>query len=718
MSNFFLEIGTEELPAEFARLALPQLEGLICNDLASERIAYSDLLINSTPRRLVIQIDNLPKVQPDLKEERKGPPISYEAIGDEPGSAVLGFAKRCGVTLNNLEIRETPKGRFVFARIHRAGRQTVTILSERIPAWIGGIQGKRFMRWGLQEQRFSRPIRWIVALFDNQVIPLTLANSIPKIASSRISYGHRLLVKPIQVINGSEYNQTVALGQVIVDRVKRANIIAESIQLATKKINARVDISDKLFTELVDLVENPNLLKGTIPDKYLKLPPEILSTVMRIHQRYIPLYCLHAEKDPLVLTAENTLMPEFLFVSNGRLEATDTISHGNERVLKARLADAEFFLEVDRQITSSQRHEQLSKVVFAEGLGSLKDRNDRILWLTKLMILSIPIKVEDKEDAIRAAALCKHDLVSQVVGEFPELQGIIGGKYLLAEGETRGTALAILEHYMPRGAGDSLPTSAAGSIVALAERLELIISIFAKNERPSGSSDPYALRRAGNGILQILWNQDWSLNLLALLREAVDYWSELFPLFNINSTQLIKDLCQFLHQRIIFLLGEQNIDSDLVQAVAGESISASRLLSDPKDVKYRLGHLRNLRSQKQLLSVQLVVQRAARLAEKADLNIDIVNPTGLVNESLFTSESEVAVGTLLKKLYPLVENREYLQLSETLLNSTSTLADFFDGENSVMVMTDDLEIRQNRLNLLAILRNQANILADFSKLTN
>nr|AUG32082.1 putative Glycyl-tRNA synthetase, beta subunit [Paulinella longichromatophora] len=718
MSNFFLEIGTEELPAEFARLALPQLERLVRDDLASERISYDSILTTSTPRRLVIQINNLPNFQPDLREERKGPPISQKTIGNDPGPAVLGFAKRCGVNINNLEIHETPKGSFVFASIQQPGKPTASILSQCIPTWIAGIQGKRFMRWGSQEQRFSRPIRWLVALFDNQVIPLSLANSIPRIKSSRTSYSHRNLAQPIRLINGTEYNKAIARGNVIVDRIARATVIAESIHLATKEINARVDISEELFTELVDLVESPSLLKGVIDNRYLKLPPEILSTVMHIHQRYIPLYCIHAENDPLVLSSINTLLPEFLFVSNGELDAIKTISYGNERVLKARLADAEFFLEVDRNITSSQRYEQLGKVVFAEGLGSLKDRCDRLVWISKLLLEYIPVEIKTRQDANRAAALCKHDLVSQVVGEFPELQGVIGGKYLLAEGESRGTALAVLEHYMPRGAGDSLPTSKAGAIVAIAERLELLLSIFAKSERPSGSSDPYALRRAGNGILQILWARDWSLDLLAVLTQAADHWTQLFPVFSVNPIELTNELCQLFHQRIVFLLSEQDIDSDLIQAVAGETTSISRLMTDPIDVKSRLVHLRNLRNQKQLLPIQLVVQRAARLAEKANLSFSTINPTGLINKSLFTSKSEVAVAILLEKLYPLALKREYLQLSELLLDSTAILAEFFDGENSVMVMTDDLEIRNNRLNLLAVLRNQSSILADFSKLIN
>jgi len=388
-------------------------------------------------------------------------------------------------------------------------------------------------------------------------------------------------------------------------------------------------------------------------------------------------------------------------------------------VLKARLADAEFFVDVDRSIASIDRREQLARVTFAEGLGSLLDRVERIEWLTDLLVdqldMSAPISVK----ARRAAHLCKHDLVSQMVGEFPELQGVIGGKYLLAEGEPREVALAVLEHYLPRGSGDALPESDAGAVLALAERLELLLSIYAKGERPSGSSDPYALRRAGNGLLQILWSKGWRLDLIALLEQATTNWSKLLPHYKVDPSALAAELCEFLRQRMLSLLEEVGTDIDLVQAVAGETVLIERLLSDPADARMRADLLVEMRRTGELLAVQAVVTRAARLAEKGDLPADVLSAAEVVDPDLFEKACEAEMLKVLEALEPISKDsssERYSQLAEGLTSGSEALAAFFDGDQSVMVMTDDLAVRANRLNLLGILRNQAGVLADFSQI--
>ncbi len=320
-------------------------------------------------------------------------------------------------------------------------------------------------------------------------------------------------------------------------------------------------------------MEAPLLIEGVIDADYLSLPAEVLSTVMRSHQRYVPLRIAGAGADPLAQAAEGLLLPRFLCIANGRAAAAATIRRGNERVLRARLADAAFFLAADRRLPSSGRVEALDKVTFAEGLGSLADRSRRLAWLTDLLCRSLPVGEETATAARRAAPLCKHDLVSQMVGEFPELQGVMGAKYLLAEGETRAVALAVLEHYLPRGAGDALPASPAGAVLALAERLELLLSIFARGERPSGSSDPYALRRAGNGLHQILWDRQWSLDLVELLAQATPHWQRLLPDLEVQPQALAADLLEFLRQRLASLLEEEGFGPDLVQAVAGEGVA-------------------------------------------------------------------------------------------------------------------------------------------------
>ena len=720
MSTFLLEIGTEELPADFARLALPQLEQLVRRDLAEARLSHGAINVTSTPRRLALTVEGLPEAQPELQEDRKGPPAGQAFKDGVPTQAAVGFAKRCGIEPGALEVRDTPRGPFVFATVLEQGRATSTVLADLIPSWIFSLQGRRFMRWGAGESRFSRPWRWLVALLDAAVVPVSLEGSDPPVASGRMSRGHRLMGIAVEIPDAGSYAQTLAGAGVQVSRSERGAQIRSAVEQAADALGARPDLPDALSEELTDLVEAPVLIEGGVADQYLALPAEVLSTVMRAHQRYVPLYRGGSDADPLALDARATLLPRFLCIGNGRPEASDTVRRGNERVLKARLADAEFFVQADRAVASIDRRDQLARVTFAEGLGSLRDRVERLEWCTDVLLEELGLKGAVADDARRAAHLCKHDLVSQMVGEFPELQGVMGGKYLLAEGEPRSVALAVLEHYLPRGAGDALPSSHPGAVVALAERLELLLSIYAKGERPSGSSDPYALRRAGNGVLQILWHHGWSLDLPMFLARATRHWASLFPHFNVDAEALAAELLELLRQRLVGLLEEQGVDGDLVQAVAGDSAAAERVLADPADARQRADLLLALRRSGELAAVQAVVTRAARLAEQGDLEPDVLSPATVVDAELFEKASETAMLGVLQQLEPIATGSgtdRYSQLARALAGSAATLAEFFDGDQSVMVMADELAVRRNRLNLLAVLRNQASVLADFSRIS-
>jgi glycyl-tRNA synthetase beta chain len=720
VSTFLLEIGTEELPADFARLALPQLEQLACRDLAEARLGHGAITVTSTPRRLSLAVEAMPAAQPDLQEERKGPPAGQAFKEGVATQAAIGFARRCGIEADALVVRDTPKGPFVFATVLERGRPTAAVLADLIPQWIASLQGRRFMRWGEGESRFSRPVRWLVALLDAAVVPVQLEGCDPPVAAGRTSRGHRLLADDVVIADAASYATALAAVGVQVSREQRATTIRTGVEQAAGALGARPDLPAALFEELTDLVEAPLLIEGSVADHYLALPAEVLSTVMRAHQRYVPLYRSDAEADPLALDARATLLPRFLCIGNGLPEASDTVRRGNERVLKARLADAEFFVQADRAIPSIDRRDQLARVTFAEGLGSLLDRVERLEWCTDVLVQHLGLDGTTATQARRAAHLCKHDLVSQMVGEFPELQGVMGGKYLLAEGEPRPVALAVLEHYLPRGAGDVLPSSDAGAVVALAERLELLLSIYAKGERPSGSSDPYALRRAGNGVLQILWDRGWALDLPAFLTRATGHWASLLPHFKVEAPALAAALAELLRQRLVSLLEEQGVDPDLVQAVAGDSVSAQQLLADPADARRRADLLVVLRGSGELAAVQAVVTRAARLAEKGNLAAGVLSPSAVVEPALFEKPSEAAMLEVLQHLEPIATGsgaERYRQLAEALAASASALASFFDGDQSVMVMADDPAVRSNRLNLLGVLRNQAGVLADFSRIS-
>jgi glycyl-tRNA synthetase beta chain len=595
-----------------------------------------------------------------------------------------------------------------------AGRDGVSLLRDLIPTWIDALQGRRFMRWGTGTQRFSRPIRWLVALHGDDVIDVEMPGADPVVQSDRFSRGHRLHGdQPLCIASADQYVKTLQEGGVLVDRDERSRLIRASIDQGAEAAKGEANCPDRLFEELVDLVEGPRILQGQIAKQFLHLPPEVISTVMQAHQRYVPLQIPGLTPDPLRLTAEAVLRPEFLLVANGLEQASALIIRGNERVLGARLADAEFFLEVDRRQASATRRDALSRVTFAEGLGSLRDRCDRIERLTDQLLTDLGLSDSVATASRRAAHLCKHDLVSQMVGEFPELQGLMGGKYLLEEGESRDVALAVVEHYLPRGAGDDLPSTDAGAVVALAERFELLLSIYAKGERPTGSSDPYALRRAGNGVLLILWNQGWKLDLNGFLAKAVEAWKELFPAFAVDTAQLVGDLSSLLRQRITSQLEDDGYAADLVQAVAGDTVSTTRLLWDPLDVRVRIQMLRGLRDQGRLTAVQAVVQRASRLAEKGDLPSGVLSSSDVVDPALFESASEQGLFDATQRLNPLAASGAYQQLCDVLVESTPALEAFFDGDQSVMVMADDPALRTNRLNLLGVLRNQAAVFAQF-----
>jgi glycyl-tRNA synthetase beta chain len=716
MAFFLLEIGTEELPADFARLALPQLEDQVRKDLLRSSLSVDRLQVTSTPRRLAVLVEGLPARQADLEEEHKGPPAQQAFRDGVPTPAAVGFARRCGLPVEQLEVRETPKGPFVFGWTRKPGRATAEVLAELIPGWIWGLQGRRFMRWGEGESRFSRPLRWLVALLDEDIIPVELPGCDPPIRSGRISRGHRLVNDLVTIPSAQAYGATLAAAGVQVDREERAASIRSQLERAAAAEGAHLDLPESLFAELVDLVEDPRVMEGTINAPFLTLPPEVLSTVMRSHQRYVPLLKPDAPSDPLALSAEGKLVPRFLCVSNALAPSEATVKRGNERVLRARLADAAFFLKADQAVPSIDRRESLARVTFAEGLGSLRDRTERLEWLTDVLLEMLHLPEEVANVARRAAHLCKHDLVSQMVGEFPELQGIMGAKYLLAEGESREVALAIFEHYRPRGIGDPLPESLAGGVLAVAERFELLLSSFMRGERPSGSSDPYGLRRAGNGIVQIILQHDWRLDSLIFLQRVTKQWLELFIATGESLDDFQFAMEQFMKQRLESILEEESFNQDIIRAVI--SIDNDQLPRDFCEVKSRVGILQMLRNEGRLLKVQTVVQRAASLAKQAELPRTVLSPEGVVDSSLFEKKSEQEMFEIVNQLAQFVHPKcNALELLLGLEASIDKLAAFFDGPDSVLVMCDDRLRRKNRLHLLCTLRNQAEQVAHFEHIT-
>ncbi|WP_074457141.1 glycine--tRNA ligase subunit beta [Candidatus Synechococcus spongiarum] len=724
MASLLLEIGTEELPAAFCPAALAQLGRMITASLQDWHFDALPSQGFATPRRLGVLVRDLPPRQKELVEEHKGPPAQQAFQQGRPTAAAQGFARRWGLAVEDLTICATPRGEFVFAKVTQPGQATETLLREAIPGWIAAIQGKRLMRWGTGTQRFSRPIRWLVALLDDELLPVQLEQTSPVVSAQANSYGPRQgwRCDPLPIATAEAYGATLHKAGIVPDRQQRQAHIRHLIESKAAELGAVPQLKPALLEELTDLVEAPGLIVGRMEDRFLSLPAEVSAMEMVTHQRYVPLF--QAPADPLALDAHGVLDPHFLVITNASpLVDEALVTQGNERVLRARLADGAFFYDQDRSQSLEGYLPRLEGVTFAVGLGSLKDRSDRLVRQARVTAGVLQQQngaLRVHEQALdRAALLCKADLVTQMVGEFPELQGVMGAKYAMASGEGPQVAEAIREHYLPGGADDPLPASDLGRILALSERLELLVSIFATGQRPSGSSDPFALRRAGNGLLHILVDCGWSLDLVTLLEAACRQAAKDFPNLRVNPAALLADLLTFLQQRLRTLLAELGLDYDIIDAVAAAQ-DPGALLQDPVDVVCRGRLLQRLRGSGELAPIQAVVQRAARLAEKGDLQRHQRDPRDCVDASLFSSPAEEAVLASLQTLAPLSRARDqdgYERLLTGLGMLSPRLQAFFDGANSVMVMAPDPEVRRNRLNLLAVLRNQALIIADFSRLS-
>ncbi len=720
MATFLLEVGTEELPASFVESALAQWRDRIPADLQEAFLGAEAIDYYGTPRRLALVIQGLPQQQPDREEDAKGPPAQAAFKNGEPTKAALGFARSKGVEVDALEIRDTDKGAFVFVNHRIPGRATSEILAELVPQWVLGLEGKRFMRWGDGDLRFPRPIRWLVTLLDDTLIPLTLENGSERCSSDRRSYGHRVLhPAPLTLTSATGYRDILATAYVDVDPTSRQTTIQAQILAAAASVEGYAQVSPELLAEVTNLVEWPTAVVGEFDPEFLELPPEVAVMEMESHQRYFP---LRRGKD------SPELLPYFITISNGDPAKSALIAEGNGRVIRARLADGKFFFNADRAQPLDAFLPKLETVTFEESLGSMAAKVARLTTIADRIATQLQVADDIRPQIQRAAHLCKADLVTQMVGEFPELQGVMGEKYARHSGEAEAVAIAISEHYLPKGAGDHLPQSLVGQVVGIADRLDTLVGIFSLGRIPSGSSDPFALRRAANAILHIIWSANLELDLAALLEQVVTD-------FEANAEVAIADgetlrsastgpwpsqLRDFFLQRFQTLLQDDyGVDYDLVNAVLGEGDGdyATRLLANPLDGRDRALYLQAIRQDGTLDTIYATVNRAARLARQGDLDPTILDPSGVVDASRFQQDSERAFLNALTTLLPQTQvaqaNRDYRQLVSGLAQAATVVSRFFDGPDSVLVMDENPDIQRNRLNLLGLLQNHARVLADF-----
>ncbi|HIK37933.1 MAG: glycine--tRNA ligase subunit beta [Geminocystis sp.] len=707
MGNFLLEIGTEELPADFVESAIGQWQERVKKDLEAEYLHPTEVKVYGTPRRLAVLVEGLPEKQEDREEEIKGPPVAVAFKDGKPTPAAEGFARRQGVKVEDLVVRKTDKGEFIFVVKTVTGEATTDILQRLIPRWITGLEGKRFMRWGDGDFRFPRPIRHLVALWDDQILPCSIVNGSTILQANRVTTGHRVLhPQPVVIPTASDYLATLEKAFVLADASIRREKIKQEVTRLAETVGGEAEIPPDLLTEVTHLVEYPTAVLGQFEPEFLQLPPEVIITVMVKHQRYFP-----------VKDKDGKLLPYFITVSNGDPAKSDIIALGNTKVIRARLADAKFFYQADCDEPLATYLPALENVTFQEELGSMRDKVNRIIAISQQIAEQLGLDDSQKAEVETTASLCKADLVTQMVYEFPELQGVMGEKYALASGEEATVARGIFEHYLPRHAGDIMPETLNGQIVGIADRLDTIVGIIGLGMLPSGSSDPFALRRAANGIITVTWYANLKINLLELIQQACQDFVIAHP-HKQNPLPIVQD---FFCQRIATLLQDDlHVDYDLVNAVVGnnEPEFTQRALADLLDVKNRALFLQKIRDNGLLEQIYETVNRATRLAVKGNLPTQEFSATKVINPQLFESISEQQLFEALLKLETISlqakAESNYQLLVDGLREITPYLEEFFDGKTSVLVMAEDEKIRENRLNMLGLIRNYSRVLADFS----
>ena len=666
--KLLLEIGMEELPARFIIPAVTQLEESLRAKLTENRIEFGATDTYSTPRRLAVIVQDIAEKQQDLTLEIKGPPHNIAYKDGVPTKAAEGFARSQGVDVNDLVVKTVDNTQYVFAEKFAKGMETKAVLAEIMPDLITSISYPKNMRWSHYELKAARPLRWVVALLDEQVIPFTIEN----IISGNVSYGHRQLSEgSITITHPDAYLDTLKQAYVVVDHRRRRQLIEEQIANLETRLNGVVLKDQGLLDEVTNLVEYPTAFVGSFPEEYLEIPAEVLITTMKEHQRYFP-----------VFDHSQNLLPTFVGVRNGADNQLDVVAANNEKVLTARLADARFFFKEDCKQPLESYVERLKMVVFQEGLGTVYDKVKRIEAASEA--LCALLNRESELDLVkRTARLAKADLVTNMVFEFPELQGIMGGKYALNSGEDPQVAVGIEEHYRPRFAQDRLPTTTAGLIVSIADKLDTLVGYFGLNKIPTSSQDPFALRRQALGIVQMLLAYNIDVDLAELMRIALAAYSELFA----NEAQAIIDaLTQFFAGRVRVNLLEQGYSYDTIDAVL-----ALGLHSLPQ-LKAKIVALDQFRATDQFADLYVAFERCSRITAKSE--------QAAVNPELF-SQAEVAFSKQITEIAASFQDEfeatAYLESLQTLARLRQPVDAFFDA---VMIMDPDPQIRANRLGLL------------------
>ncbi|GIO05159.1 glycine--tRNA ligase beta subunit [Brevibacillus reuszeri] len=682
--DLLIEVGLEEMPARFVAQTAAQFKEKVEKWLAAERIPFDQITALETPRRFAVLINGLAEKQPDRNEEAKGP--ARKIAQDEAGNwskAALGFARSNNVEADQLYYKEVNGIEYVHARKSEAGKATTDLLPQ-LGDVITSMNFPKNMRWGARDLKYVRPIRWLVALFGEELVSLEVAG----VKSGRVSRGHRFLGTEVEISKPAEYVSKLAEQHVLVNPEERRAIIVEQIKRMEQEKGWNIPMDEGLLDEVVHLVEYPTALYGTFEEEFLTIPREVLVTSMREHQRYFP-----------VEDAKGQLLNHFVTVRNGDSRALENVAKGNEKVLRARLSDARFFYVEDQKLTIDSCLKRLETIVFHEELGTIGDKVRRVRKTAEQIGAKLGVSQEEAKQVDRIAEISKFDLVTNMVGEFPELQGIMGEDYARKAGESDLVASGVFEHYLPRFAGDKMPVSAQGAIVSMADKLDTIVGCFSIGIVPTGSQDPYGLRRMAAAIVSILVERDWQLSLDQLWDAALEtYAAQGITKRPVEDVK--KDLVDFFALRLKNVLQENGVRYDVIDAV---------LSADLTQVPDLLAKAKALMAAVEDEEFKLIVEqfnRVNNLAQKAEAD--------QVDEALFAEDVE---RTLYQSYLSVSQEVSALADQEKVLGTLSTLREpikaFFD---QVMVMAEDQAVRANRLGLLLRLSRLIFGYADFAKI--
>ena len=683
--ELLLEIGTEEIPAGFISKALEEMTLLIRRELDAARIDHGEVKTLGTPRRLTLLVEDIAEKQEDVEREKLGPPVQM-AFDDKrkPTKAGLGFAKGQGLRVEDLKIIKKGKGEYLCAVKKQKGKASSTLLVEILPRVIGSISFPKSMRWSTVNTRFARPIHWILALFNGQVIPFRFGG----IKSGNCSYGHRFMSPhAIEVRDFQTYARKLRDAFVIVDPQQRRKMIEEGIAKAAKEVSGKVLSNQDLVEEVTHLVEYPTAITGTFEREFLTLPREVVIHAMEEHQRYFP-----------IVDERGNLMPYFVCVCNTRTPDMEMVKRGNERVLKARLSDAKFFFEEDTKEPLDRKVEALKEVIFQAQLGSSYEKVLRFKELALYLARKFRPDLEGKVE--RAAMLCKADLVTGMVGEFPTLQGVVGREYGLISGEDEEVTIAISEHYLPAFAADRLPSGPVGDFISIADRLDTIVGCFGIGLIPTGAGDPFALRRQALGIIHIILGKGYPISLSELIRMAVEL---LKGKIERSHEEIEADVLAFFRRRLVNMLISKGYPGDLVEAVL--AVQAD----DLQDAHARLEALAKFKGKPEFEPLAVVFKRVANILKGVDYDLK-------TDPALFETPQENRLHerylSMKERFTSLMKNGDYEGVIGALARLRVPVDEFFDH---VLVMAEDKRLRGNRLSLLGKIHGLFSQVADFSR---